>query len=404
MAGGDRPIRVLRVIARLNVGGPAMHVVHLARGLDARFETRLVCGPVGPEEGDMTWYATERGVEPVVLDALRRPLDPTADLRTLAAIRREIREFRPDVVHTHTAKAGALGRLAAILEGVPVVVHTYHGHVLGGSYFSARTTAAYRWIERQLGRGTDRLIALTEAQAAEMSGPLDVAPRDRFEVIPLGLDLGRFLAVDRGSVGADVRREVGTPEGRRVVGIVGRLVPVKNHELLLRAWAAAADRLGDAELWIVGSGELESTLRERAVELGLDGAVRWLGWREDLDRIQAALDLLVLTSHDEGTPVALIEGLAAGTPILSTDVGGIREMLGRTDAPGTVVPAGDEGAFAEALVARVAGDGAPADPAVRARVAAAFSVEGLCERVSDLYLRLLSRKAPELGVGGAPRA
>ncbi len=380
------PIRVLRIIARLNVGGPAMHVVHLARGLGPDFETRLLAGRIGEGEGDMAYFARERGVEPIPIPTLGRALSPGRDLRALLTIRRHIREWRPDVVHTHTAKAGALGRLAAILEDVPVVVHTYHGHVLGGSYFSPRVTGAYRWIERRLARGSDRLIALTEAQADEMSGPLAVALRSRFSVIPLGLELDRFLHVDRERVGAEVRGEVGTPEGRRVYAIVGRLVPVKNHDLLFQAWARA--QLDDAELWVVGSGELEAPLRARAAELGIDASVRWLGWRRDLERVNAAVDALVLTSNDEGTPVALIEGLAAGTPVLSTDVGGIREMLARTESSGVVVPPRDEEALAEAL-RRAPDELRPGGAEDRARVAEAFSVAGLCDRVAELYRELL---------------
>lgn len=376
------PIRVLRIIARLNVGGPAMHVVHLARGLDDGFETRLLTGRIGEGEGDMSYFARDRGVEPVLVPTLARPLSPLQDLLALLAIRRQIREWRPDVVHTHTAKAGALGRLAAILENVPVVVHTYHGHVLGGSYFSSRLTAAYRWIERRLARGTDRLIALTETQADEMGGRLAVAPRTRFSVIPLGLELERFQKVEREEVGPEFRAEIGTAKGRRVFAIVGRLVPVKNHDLLFRAWARAA--LDDAELWVVGSGELEATLRARASELGIEGSVRWLGWRRDLERVNAAADVLVLSSNDEGTPVALIEGLAAGTPVLSTDVGGIREMLDRTGSKGIVVPAADEAALAGGL-RRALTELKPGTIADRTRVAEAFSVEGLCQRIAELY-------------------
>ena len=382
-----------------------MHVVHLARGLDDRFTTRLIAGEVPPEEGDMGYFAEERGVEPHYLPALRRPVSLADDLRALRAIRQEIRAYQPDIVHTHTAKAGALGRLAAILEGVPVVVHTYHGHVLGGSYFSDRMTRVYREVERQLARGTHRLIALTRMQVREMSGPLDVAPAERFSVIPLGLSLERFASVDREAARRALRAEQGVPDDRPVVGIVGRLVPVKNHELLFEAFQSALRSVPDAELWIVGSGEREAELRALADSLGIGDQVRWLGWRQELEKIYPAFDLLALSSHDEGTPVALLEGLAAGTPIVSTDVGGIREMLARVQAEGRVVEPGDAEGLSAALIQglsrsaagseEVAVEDSGAEAEARRRVAEGYSVERLCRSIEDLYLALLNGVAPE---------
>lgn len=403
------PIRVLRIIARLNVGGPAMHVVHLARGLDDRFSTRLIAGEVPPEEGDMAYFAQERGVQPHYLSALRRPVSPTDDLRALLAIRKEIRAFRPDIVHTHTAKAGALGRLAAILEGVPVIVHTYHGHVLGGSYFSSRMTRVYRQVERQLARGTDRLIALTEMHAGEMSGALGIAPPDRFSVIPLGLSLERFAQVDRPAARKALRAELGVPQDRPVVGIVGRLVPVKNHELLFDAFQRASATLPDAELWVVGSGEREGELRRLVESLGLSDRVRWLGWRQELEKIYPAFDLLALSSHDEGTPVALMEGLACGTPIVSTNVGGIREMLSRVGSRGLVVEPGDVDGLTQALVEGLAAASTSQGPdggtdAARQGVVDGYSVAALCENITRLYLELLQLNAPDRLSGRPSRA
>lgn len=389
-----RVILVHRVIARLNVGGPAMHVVHATLGVDAdvegdlRFRTRLIAGSVPPTEGDMGYYAAERGVEPTYLTALSREISALDDLRTLWALWRLFRRERPAVVHTHTAKAGTLGRLAAILARVPVRIHTFHGHVLGGGYFAPWKTRLFLEIERQLARASDRLVVLTERQAREMSGPLAVAPAAKFAVVPLGLELARFGAVERTrEARARARGALGIPEGVRAVGIVGRLVPIKNHELFLEALARA--RGADASIVgvVVGSGEREAELRARAASLGLGEGVLWLGWRRDLPEVYAALDALALTSHDEGTPVAVLEALAAGVPVVVRDVGGVGEVLEGVGA-GTILPrAADAATWASAL--REAASGSVPDGA-RRRVVEHFSVERLSRDLRALYREALA--------------
>lgn len=382
--GRARPVLVHRVIARLNVGGPAMHVVNLARVLDDdRWRTRLVAGSVPDTEGDMAYYAEERGVAVTMLPALSREISLPDDMRALWRLWRLFRRERPDVVHTHTAKAGTLGRLAAILAGVPVRVHTFHGHVLGGGYFGPLKTRVFLEIERQLARGTHRLVVLTRRQAHEMAEELRVAAPERFAVVPLGLELGRFGRVDRAAVRARTRTELGVPAGALAVGIVGRMVPIKNHELYLGALAALRRVRPDAVGVVVGSGEREAELKGLAASLGLEGAVRWLGWRRDLPELYGALDVLALTSHDEGTPVAVLEALAAGTPVVARDVGGVAEVL-EAAGGGTLVPrAGGAQAWACALEA--AGAGGPVRSEVRRRVVARWSVERLAADLKAVY-------------------
>ncbi len=393
------PVLIHRVIARLNVGGPAMHVVNVTRALnDGPWRTRLIAGSVPASEGDMSYYAAERGVEVTLLPEMSREISALDDVRSLLALWRLFRRERPTVVHTHTAKAGTLGRLAAILAGVPVRVHTFHGHVLGGGYFAPWKTCLFLEIERQLARGTSRLVVLTQRQAREMSEELGVAPPQRFAVVALGLELERFGAVDRSEKArARMRAGLGIPETARAVGIVGRLVPIKNHELFLEAIAADKLRLPGstpadpaetrqpASLLgvVVGSGEREAELRALAERLGVSDRVLWMGWRRDLPDIYTALDVLALPSHDEGTPVAVLEALAAGLPVVARDVGGVGEVLADLGA-GTVLPreAGAE-AWAEALAAAA---GAPSlDRAVRDRVVARFSVARLARDLAALY-------------------
>jgi len=399
----SRPLRVHRVIARLNVGGPAMHVVNLTRGLrdTGRYETTLLAGRITPDEGDMGWYAERHDVTPVWLDALGRRVRPLADVGTLRRLVAHFRATRPDIVHTHTAKAGALGRLAARLAGVPIVLHTYHGHVLGGDYFSPTVTRAYRAIEGWLAKRTDRLVVLTEGQARELSADLGVAPREQLEVIPLGLELARFRGVERPKVREATRAAMGVPGGAHVIGMVGRMVPVKDHDLFLEAFARLRElehARGDAaplEAWLVGSGERETELRATAGRLGLEGCVRWLGWRDDLPRLLPAMDVVALTSLDEGTPVALIEAIAAGTPVAAVAVGGVGDVLRGAGLEAGLLPAsaGRSGDGFARLVSRVlhhprwvGGQGLP--DAHRDHVVTRYATPRLVRDIDALYTRL----------------
>ena len=391
------PVLVHRVIARLNTGGPAMHVVNLAAGLDpTRFETRLIAGRITDDEGDMTYYARDRGVDVVEIAGMSRLVSPWKDLATVFRLFRISRRERPTIVHTHTAKAGTVALLAALAAGVPVILHTFHGHVLGGRYFSPLKTRLFLEIERQLARATDRLIVLTHRQALEMSEDLDVAPPEDFAVIPLGLDLQPFADVDRGEARARLRGQLGIENDRPVIGIVGRMVPVKNHELLFDAVELLVARMDPPpHVIVVGAGEREATLKRYAAEKGLDRLVHWLGWREDLPDVFPSFDVTALTSFDEGTPVSLMESLVSGTPVVSRAVGGVPEML-EDGGLGRLVWSESAVDFAEALedVLRT-----PPEPeaGVRARVMVLerYSVERLVADVDRLYADALGR----VGIG-----
>jgi len=388
------PIPVCRVIARLNIGGPALHVVNLARGLDSSgaFRTTLLAGRITGDEGDMSYYARERGVAVLELPDLSRVVSPLQDLKTLWFLFRHFRRERPLVVHTHTAKAGTLGRLAAFLAGVPVRIHTYHGHVLGGSYFSPMVTRLYLEIERQLARVSQRLVVLSEGQERELASELRVAEPDRFVVIPLGLELEPFIAVDREVARRKVRMELAIPDAEIVVGIVGRLVPVKNHRLLFRSVPVLESRLGGrVRVLVVGSGILERELKGVAAQMGIGDRVVWLGWRNDLPHLYPAMDCLALTSFDEGTPVAVLEALAAGTPVAAREVGGVGEILAevplarliRDDTPESVASS-----LLEALEVALPG-GMRAE--VRRAIGERYSVQGLVEATEAVYRQELQR-------------
>src|SRR5262249_28188287 len=304
--GACAPIRVARVIARLNIGGPAQHVIHLtARPPRDRFESVLLAGAETPAEGNMRDLAARWGVRPVAVPGLGRRLSPVDDARSLVFLVRFFRRFRPHVVHTHTAKAGAIGRLAARVTAVPVVVHTYHGHVLHG-YFSRPTTTAFVGIERLLARSTTRLLTVSESVKRELESH-GIGARGQIVAMPLGLDLAPFLEP---SGSGELRRELGLDGGRPLIGLVARLVPIKRHEDFIGACALVSARVGDAVFLVIGDGERRVELEALVRRRGLTERVRFLGWRRDLHRIYPDLDVVALTSANEGSPVSLIEAMA----------------------------------------------------------------------------------------------
>lgn len=386
----SRPIRIARVIARLNIGGPAQHTVLLTAGLDReRFATTLITGVVGPEEGDFLEAARSRGVHPIVIPELGRSIRPASDLAVLLTLVRLFRRLRPDIVHTHTAKAGTLGRLAARFAGVPVTVHTFHGHVLEG-YFSPAVTRFFTGVERVLARRTDRLVTVSPRLREELLG-MGIGRPAQVEVIPLGLDLERFR---RARPGVPVLRPaLGLGADVPLLGIVGRLVPIKDHATLFQAMALLEPRDPPAHLVVVGDGEERPRLDALAGRLGLGQRIHFLGWRSDLETILPELDMVICASKNEGTPVAIIEAMAAGVPVVSTDVGGVADLVTHGET-GWLVRAGDPPALAQAIRHLLG------DAALRARLAAAgrpaalerHGVDGLIRRVEALYRELISRK------------
>jgi glycosyltransferase involved in cell wall biosynthesis len=327
MSDPPRPIRVLRLIARLNVGGPARHVVWLSEALQAHgFDTMLVTGTVPAGEEDMSAFATAHGVTPVVLSTMSRELSPR-DLTTIWQLWRLMVRFRPDIVDTHTAKAGAVGRIAGILYRVLSrpsqrcrFVHTYHGHVFH-SYYGRWKTRFFLTIERTLARlNTDRIIVLGEQQLREIRDTFRVGRRDQFVVLPLGIDL-EALDSEPGS-GDVLRAQLNIKASEKVVGIVGRLTAIKNHDLFLRV----AARLGNAARFVIyGDGGDREVLEKRA-----GNNVIFAGTRPAA-AIYDSLDIAALTSRNEGTPLALIEAMACGRPVISTAVGGVVDLLGAVE-------------------------------------------------------------------------
>ncbi len=386
------PAPVVRVIARLNVGGPARQAILLSRRLDpARFPTTLVTGIVADGEGDMLPAARQAGVDPVVLPDLGRRISPFSDLRAFLRLLAILRRTRPAIVHTHTAKAGTLGRLAACLAGVPVRVHTFHGHVLHG-YFGVLGSALVRAAERVLARLTTRVVAVSLEVARDLIRRHRVVPPGRrCEFVALGLDLAPLLEVD-GPRGA-FRASLGLPPDVPLVGIVGRVTAVKEPRVALAVARRVLVARPDARFVFVGGGDLLAGTRAAAKAEGLAERVLFAGFRDDLPEVFADTDVALLTSRNEGTPVALIEAAAAGVPAVATRVGGVPFVVedGRT---GMLAAAGDvEGLAAGVLTyladpARRRTDGAAARACVRER----FAAERLLADVADLYGRCIRER------------
>ena len=389
-----RPIRVLRVIARLNVGGPALHVTYLARGLAERgYETTLVAGDVARGEESMAFVAEWAGVQVVPLPGLSRELAPIRDAIAAIRLARIIRKVRPDVVHTHTAKAGAVGRTAALLTGRrrPVVVHTFHGHVLRG-YFGRLGTLVFRAIETVLARATDRLVAVSPEVRDELVA-LGVAPAEKFSVIRLGLELERRVAFAGDTT--EIRRRHGIDADAFVVGWFGRMTAVKQTDDLIATLKALREHGVEARLLLVGDGDDRVRLEELAHQLGVARFCVFLGYQQDVAPWFAVSDAVVLTSASEGTPATLIEALAAGRPVVSTDVGGVSDVVDDGET-GFLVPVGDTDALAEKL-ALLAGDPALRETMgreARGRALGRYAVQRLVDDVDALYRELLATTSP----------
>lgn len=392
-------IRVLRVVGRLNVGGPSIHVVNLAAGLDPdRFEHLLVVGRESRAEGSMLDYALSRNVWPRRIEEIVTSFSlAPRDAKALKRLFSLMRDYRPHIVHTHTAKAGLLGRLAARLAGVPIVVHTFHGHVLHGYYGPAQNWAL-RKMERTLAWLSDRLVTVSEQVKKDLVD-YKVAPAERITVIPLGLELEPFLNAEarRG----EFRRELGLKDEEKLVGIVGRLFPIKNHALFLEAAARIVAANPTARFVIVGDGSLRMALEKQARQLGIDMRVRFIGWRSDLPRIYADMDVLVISSNNEGTPLSAIEAMAAGCPVVATRVGGVPDLIS-DGQNGRLVDPGDANGIGEAVLDLLRDPQAAKEIGRSAMNSARdrFHVKRLVGDIERLYRELLDKKEISIAAAG----
>lgn len=393
-----RKLKIVRIISRLNIGGPAIHTILLTHHLnDEQFESCLVTGKEDPSEGNMLSLADAKGVQPIQLESLGRRISPLRDLKAGLQIWAILRKVRPDIVHTHASKAGFLGRVAAIAARVPIRIHTFHGHVLQ-EYFSGPVSRAFSWIERALAWRTDVVIGVSREVCDQLMA-MGIGNGRTVRHIPIGLELAQFTDCDVHQ--GELRRELGIPGEIALVGIVARLVPIKAHKVFFDAARRLHDqRPGRVKFLVVGDGELRDSLARHAQELGLGEAVLFTGFRSDLKRIYADLDVVALSSYNEGTPVALIEAMAAGRPGVATRVGGVPELI-EDQVNGFLVDSGDAEAMADRLgwLLDHPEEAKQMGARGRQRVIPTFCIEELAKNLRRLYLEL-ARREGMLGTAG----
>lgn len=350
--------KILRIINRLNLGGPTFNAAYLSRYLEPEFETLLVAGMIDGTEESSEFITQEMGLKPVYIPEMFREIHLMKDRRAYLQLKKIIREFKPDIVHTHAAKAGTLGRLAASACGVPVIVHTFHGHVFH-SYFPAWKTNIFIRIERYLAERSTRIISISEKQKQELAHVYKICPPEKIEVIPLGFSLKKF-SEDIPLKRKKFREHYLIDENEIVIVIVGRLVPIKNHQLFLKVIRTVQHQTTKKlRAFIVGDGEDRRQIENTAAALQLDftdfrttprpALLTFTSWIKEIDEVYAGADIVTLTSLNEGTPVSLIEAQAAGKPIVTTDVGGIADIV-IPDKTAFVIPGNDEAAFSKKLL------------------------------------------------------
>lgn len=328
--------KVLRILNRLIIGGPALNATYLTKYMAPEYETMLVIGGKDDHEQDAMHLADRLGITPVVIPEMKRAIHPGDDRTAYKKMKQLIRDYKPDVVHTHAAKSGAIGRLAAISMKVPVIVHTFHGHVFH-SYFNKWKTQAFINIERYLAKRSSGIIAISDIQKAELADTYKICPSDKINVIPLGLDLNKFKE-NQDEKRKAFREKYLIADDEIAIGIIGRIVPVKNHTLFVKV---AKELLGATKkklrFVIVGDGDMRQQMEDELSAANIDYAyfpdaprnatAICISWHKDVDEVLAGVDIAVLTSHNEGTPVSLIEAQSASRPVVSTNVGGVADVV-----------------------------------------------------------------------------
>lgn len=389
-------IKVLRIINRFNLGGPTYNATYLTAFLPDEYETKLIGGPHEEHEGASTFIPEKYNVDFEIVPELQREVSFSADRKALKKIRQIIREYQPDIVHTHASKAGFIGRLAAHKENVPVIVHTFHGHVFH-SYFGKLKTNLFKQLERYIAKRTDAIIAISEIQKRELSQIHKIAEADKFKIIPLGFDLDRFqqgLPQKR----KDFRLKYGLKDDEIVIGIIGRLTSIKNHDLMLDAFKICTEKSQKKiRLMVIGDGELMVPLQEKAEQLKSEigeNRIIFTSWIKDIDSTLPGLDIVALTSLNEGTPVSLIEAQASGVPVITTNVGGVKNVV-EDNVTGYVIDGFDSKPFAEKLNSLIESEEIREKMSQNGwiHVKEKFHYLRLCRDVDSLYKELLKKKS-----------
>ncbi len=389
----DKKIKVLRIINRFNIGGPTYNATFLTRFLSDEFETLLIGGLPEKGESDSLHILEAYGVEPILLPEMKRKPNFFSDRKALIRIKEIIAEYKPDIVHTHASKAGALGRKAALDMKVPVVVHTFHGHVFH-SYFGKVKTELYKFIERKLAQKSTGIIAISDLQKKELVNTYQIAHESKVKVIPLGFDLEKFnrnLSEKR----KIVRDKFQIGEDQIAIAIIGRLAPIKNHSLFLQSVELLH---GQTEkklvFFIVGDGELRDVIAQKVSELTKKGVdIRMTSWIKDINEFNAGMDIICLTSNNEGTPVSIIEAQASQVPVVSTNVGGVQNVMIDNET-GYIVPKNNARIFVDKLLVLIENEALRNEMGHKgwAFVKERFHFERLVRDIEHYYKELLSKE------------
>tara|TARA_B100000780_G_C21126987_1_gene457795 strand:- start:2105 stop:3298 length:1194 start_codon:yes stop_codon:yes gene_type:complete len=390
--------KVLRILNRFNVGGPTHNATYLTKFLSPEYETKLIGGKKLESEAAFEYLLEENDIDYTILVNMNRSINPIKDFKAFVEIRNIIKDYKPDIVHTHASKSGALGRLAAISLKVPVILHTFHGHVFH-SYFGRLKTYFYILIERYLASKSSAIIAISNLQKSELSRDFNICPIEKISVVPLGFDLEKFqtnITQERQLF----RNEFSLSEKDVAIGIIGRLTPIKNHDLFIKAIHMALSKIENPiKVFIIGDGEDKTKLLRLSKELDLsistldienkNALIHFTSWRSDMSAVYAGLDIVALSSLNEGTPVTLIEAQAANKPVVSTDVGGVRDIL-QEGVTGLLSSSDDLEGFSENLIKLIENkDLRNTMGAVGYKnVSTKFSYKRLVSDVESLYNRL----------------
>ncbi|HEY1038113.1 MAG TPA: glycosyltransferase [Bacteroidia bacterium] len=352
--------KVLRIINRFNLGGITYNVTYLSKYMSPEFETMLIGGDKEPGEDSSLFIPEQLGLKPMLIPELKRAINWSDDKKAYQRIKQIIQEFKPDIVHTHASKAGAIGRLAAFNQKVPVVVHTFHGHVFH-SYFGKAKTAFYKNVERYLAKRSSAIIAISDKQKHELTEIHKIVSPEKTHVINLGFDLNKFID-DKEGKRSDFRKKYLLDDDEIAIVIIGRLAPIKNHDMFLRCLKnILATTTKKVRAFIVGDGETRSHIENKAKELNIDfvdflreqrkAPLTLTSWITNVDWALAGCDVVCLTSFNEGTPVSLIEAQAAGKPVVTTDVGGVRDVVSLKT--GFLTEVDDDKLFTEKILALI---------------------------------------------------
>ena len=390
-----KKIKILRIINRFNLGGPTYNATFLTTFLSDKFETLLVGGSHETAEGSALFIPENYGVEVKLLNSLQREINFKQDRQAYKDIRKIIQDFKPDIVHTHASKAGAIGRLAASKEGVSVIIHTFHGHVFH-SYFGAVKTTFYKMVERYLAKKSSAIIAISKLQKKELVEQHKIAKSEHVKVVNLGFDLDKFrLDLPKKRQEFELKYSV-DPEAI-CIGIIGRLTAIKQHQLFFNAIQRVLETTKRSiHVFVIGDGELMDELRLKAESIFENSSshnISFTSWIKDVSIPLARLDLVCLTSLNEGTPVSLIEAQAAGVPVVSTNVGGVSDIVKHNET-GIIVNSFDVADYASALLTLIHKNELRLSMSQNGWefVKEKFHYKTLCFNIENLYLELLNNK------------